>query len=105
MGTKGQKQPAAEETAKRAAVPHGVTGNGASLQRAEAIRDAIQRSKLTAPDPWSYTARARAWAQQAQALVEEISRDGDTAATRRGLEKLVAEVEGDPDFQEARRRF
>jgi hypothetical protein len=102
---KGERQPGAGDTAKKVTVPHSMTDAGASLQRAEAIRDAIQRSKLTAPEPWSYTPRARAWAQRAQALVEEISRDGDTKANRQGLEKLVAEVEGDADFQEARRRF
>jgi hypothetical protein len=105
MGTKGQKQRASAETARPMTVPPGGADARTSLKRAETIRDAIQQSKLTAPDPWSYTPRARAWAQRAQALVEEISRDGDTAANLQGLEKLVAEVEGDPDFQEARRRF
>ena len=75
------------------------------LRDAEEIRDAIRRSRFTAPDPWAYTPRERVWARRAQGLVEAISGDGDTAENRQALEKLVAEVEGDPDFQEARRRF
>jgi len=75
------------------------------LQHAEAIRDSIRRSRFTAPDPWAYTPRERVWAQRAQELIEAISRDGDTTENRQALQKLVAEVEGDPDFQEARRRF
>jgi hypothetical protein len=73
--------------------------------RAERLRDAILKSKLTHPDPWSYTAKARTWSQRAQHVVEEIASGGDTEQHRRALEKLAAEVEGDPDFEEARRRF
>ena len=75
------------------------------LQDAERLRDAILKSKLTHPDPWSYTAKARAWSQHAQHLVEQIATGGDVAEQRRALEKFAAEVERDPDFEEARRRF
>ena len=74
-------------------------------ERAEQLRAAIERSKLTAADPWAYTPKAREWRQRAQALVEQIAREGDTAALRRRLEALTAEVEGDRDFQQARRLF
>jgi hypothetical protein len=85
--------------------PDDVRREAGLLHDAEVIRDAVQRSKLTAADPWSYTPRARVWWQRAQALVERIAREGETAESRRELERLLAEVEGDPDFQEARRRF
>jgi hypothetical protein len=75
------------------------------LERAEALRDAIQRSKLTAPDPWAYTAKARGWGVRAQELVDRIARDGATPGARQGLEQLSGEVEGDREFQEARRLF
>jgi hypothetical protein len=74
-------------------------------EQAERLRDEIQRSKLTHPDPWTYAAKARAWSKQAQALVEEIAVKGDTPVTRRTLETLAGEVERDRDFQEARRLF
>jgi hypothetical protein len=75
------------------------------LQDAERLRDAILKSKLTHPDPWSYTPRARAWSQQAQQIVERIATGGDVEEQRRAFQRLEAEVESDPDFQEARRRF
>jgi len=75
------------------------------LERAEGLRDAVLKSKLCHPDPWRYTPKARAWAQQAQQIVDRIATDGDAAAHRRALEAMVAEVEADPDFQEARRLF
>lgn len=75
------------------------------LQRAERLRDAILKSKLTAADPWAYTPKARAWVQRAQRLVEELAIRGEGAALEAELLALAAEVEGDPDFQEARRRF
>ena len=74
------------------------------LERAERLRDAIQTSKLTAPDPWPYAGKARGWTQRAQALVEDVARRGDTRATRRAIDTLTAEVEGDRDYQEALRR-
>lgn len=72
---------------------------------AERLRDEVQRSKLTHPDPWAYAAKARAWGERAQALVEQIAVTGDTPATRRPLETLDREVQGDRAFQEARRLF
>jgi hypothetical protein len=75
------------------------------LERCEALRDAIQKSKLTAPDPWAYTAKARGWGQRAQELVDRIAREGATASAQQGFERLAGEVEGDRDFQEARRLF
>jgi hypothetical protein len=75
------------------------------LLRAERLRDTILKTKLTHPDPWRYTAKARAWSQRAQHVVEEIAFGGDTEQQRSALEKLTAEVEGDPDFEEARRRL
>jgi hypothetical protein len=74
-------------------------------EQAEHLRDEIQRSKLTHPDPWTYTVKARAWGERAQALVEQIDVNGDTPATRRTLDALVKELQGDRDFQEARRLF
>jgi hypothetical protein len=81
------------------------TSEPSVLERCEALRDAIQKSKLTAPDPWAYTAKARGWGQRAQDLVDRIAREGATDAARQGLERLAGEVEGDRDFQEARRLF
>jgi len=92
---------AAPTPARRAAPATAST----ALERAESLRDAIQRSKLTASDPWAYTAKARGWEQRAQNLVTSIVRQGDTAAARQALDKLGAEVDGDRDFQQARRMF
>ena len=75
------------------------------LERAERLRDAVLKSKLCHPDPWRYTPKARAWSQRAQQIVELIDTEGDTDAHRRAFEALGAEVEGDPDFREARRLF
>jgi len=75
------------------------------LAQTERLRDEIQQSKLTHPDPWSYTSKARAWAVRAQALVEQVDRDGDSAATRRAFQALSAEIEADRDFRDARRLF
>jgi hypothetical protein len=74
-------------------------------ERAERLRDDILRSKLTHPDPWTYASKARAWGDRAQVLVEQIVVQGHTPAALRTLEILHAEVEGDRDFQEARRLF
>jgi outer membrane biosynthesis protein TonB len=79
---------------------------GPSLgERAERLRDEILRSKLTHPDPWVYAAKARAWGERAQVIVETIVMRGDSAGTLRTLEELLAEVEGDRDFHAARRLF
>jgi hypothetical protein len=75
------------------------------LQRAERLRDDIQRSKLTHPDPWRYTGKARAWAKRAQELVAAIDARGETAAERQAFERFAAEVEADADYLEARRLF
>jgi hypothetical protein len=75
------------------------------LHDAERLRDAILKSKLTHPDPWSYTPKARAWSQQAQQIVEQIASGGDVEEQRRAFQRLEADVESDPDFTEARRRF
>ena len=75
------------------------------LQRAERLRDDIIRSKLTHPDPWSYTAKARAWGQRIQTLVEEIAVAGQTPALHEAVAEFSAEVESDPDFQAARQVF
>jgi len=74
------------------------------LERGKALRDAIQLSKLTAPDPWSYTGRARTWLGRVERLLDRISAGVETAEMRKAIETLAAEVEGDRDFQEARRR-
>jgi hypothetical protein len=75
------------------------------LERAERLRDAILKSKLCHPDPWGYAPKARAWAQRAQEIVDTIATSGDTVAHHRALDAFAAEVEGDSDFQEARRLF
>jgi hypothetical protein len=75
------------------------------LERAERLRDDLLRSKLTHPDPWSYTAKARAWGERAQALVEEIAVAGQTPALHATVAKLETEVERDADFQKARQLF
>ena len=74
-------------------------------EHAERLRDEIQRSKLTHPDPWRYTAKARGWGERAQVLVELIAVHGETASARGSFETLAAELERDRDFQEARRLF
>lgn len=75
------------------------------LEQAERLRDEIQRSKLTHPDPWTYGAKARTWGVRAQALVDQLATRGDDTATRHALVTLEAEVQGSRDFQEARRLF
>ena len=73
-------------------------------EQAERLRDDILRSKLTHPDPWRYAPKARGWGERVQVLVVQTA-GGETLATRRALETLVAEVLADRDFQEARRLF
>jgi hypothetical protein len=75
------------------------------LEQAERLRDEIQRSKLTHPDPWTYGAKARTWGVRAQALVDQLAAQGDDTAIRRALVTLEAEVQSNRDFQEARRLF
>ena len=61
------------------------------------------RTKLTHPNPWDYTAKARAWAHRAEQIEEDLVRGRNPEAARRALTALTAEVETDPDFQAARR--
>jgi len=93
--------PLGREGARRALVP----ADPPLLERAERLRDDLLRSKLTHPDPWSYTAKARAWGERAQALVEEITVAGETPGLHATVAKLAVEVEGDVDFQKARQLF
>ena len=88
-------------TARPAAPPAGPTLG----DRAERLRDEILRSKLTHPDPWRYAAKARGWGERAQVLVELIAVRGNAPSARSSLEALAAELQGDRDFQEARRLF
>ncbi len=74
------------------------------LEQAKALRDSVQESKLTARDPWGYTAKARAWQERVEQLLDRITANVDAAATRKGVEALRAEIEGDRDYQEAQRR-
>jgi hypothetical protein len=106
MPTKVDERSSARPTgAPAASARPGTPAEPPLLQRAEWLRDAILKSKLTHPDPWSYTAKARAWSQHAQRIVEQIATGGDVEEQRRAFQTLAAEVEGDPDFEEARRRF
>ncbi len=75
------------------------------LERAERLRDSILRSKLSNPNPWHYTGKARVWAQRAQRIVDDIAAGGEAETCQRAFEALATEVEGDADFQEARRLF
>lgn len=74
------------------------------LEQAKALRDAIQRSKLMARDPWGYAAKARGWQERAEKLLDQITANVDAAATRKGVGALRTEIESDRDFQEAHRR-
>jgi hypothetical protein len=99
------KAPASSRRAVAASRPAAATADTSLAEHAERLRDQILRSKLTHPDPWSYAAKARAWGDRAETLVVQITAAGDTPAVRRTLEALVAELEGDRDFREARRLF
>ena len=74
------------------------------FERAKALRDLIEESKLTAVDPWTYTAKARTWAGRAQGIVDEVAKSQDGSELEQKVEALRTEIEGDVDFQEARRR-
>jgi hypothetical protein len=76
-----------------------------ALEQVRSLREAIERSKQTALDPWGYTAKARGWLQRADQVVVRIAASADVAGTRKALDTLRAEVEGDRDFREARRLF
>ncbi len=110
--TKTQTKAATAKPAARRATPDRGTAPLAAppreltpLDRAEQLRAAIERSKLTAADPWAYTPKARRWGERAQTLVERLPRSGGAAALERELAALTAEVEADRDFQEAKRLF
>lgn len=74
------------------------------LEQAKALRDAVQRSKLMARDPWGYAPKARGWQERAEKLLDQITANVDAAATRKGVAALRTEIESDRDFQEAHRR-
>jgi hypothetical protein len=74
------------------------------LDQAKALRDSVHQSKLTARDPWGYTAKARGWQERVEQLLDRITANVDAAATRKGVEALRVEIEGDRDYQEAQRR-
>ena len=96
-------KPAAAPAPKRAsAAPHA----GIPLdERARQLHAEIARSKLTQPDPWRYGSKARGWGERAQVIVELIAVRGETSSELSSLEALVAELDKDRDFQEARRLF
>jgi hypothetical protein len=107
-GTAGPAVAAA--SARRGAAPAvraaGRADSGPSpLERAKALRDTIQRTKLTAADPWGYTPKARGWVERAESILTQLIADPGSAAGRKALDALATEVEGDRDFQEARRLF
>lgn len=105
---KAAKKAPVTAAAKRPAAParSAPAPSGPDLgERAERLRDEIQRSKLTHPDPWAYAAKARAWGERAQTLVQQIAIGGNTASAKSALEALDAELRRDRDFQEARRLF
>ena len=99
------KAPAPSKRAVATARPAPPSAGPTLGERAERLRDEILRSKLTHPDPWRYASKARGWGERAQVLVELIAVRGDTPSARGSLEALDAELQGDRDFQEARRLF
>jgi hypothetical protein len=104
--TTSKGKPPAPPTRDLPAVPPAPRAVGPTPgEEAERLRDEIQRSKLTHPDPWRYAAKARAWGERVQALVEQIAAGDQTPAVRRALSTLAGEVQADRDFQEARRLF
>ena len=102
---KAKKAPAASKRASAAAGPATATHPAGLHERARHLHEEIRRSKLTHPSPWTYAPKARAWDERAQVLVEMIVVQGHTPVAIRTLETLHAEVQGDRDFQEARRLF
>jgi hypothetical protein len=72
------------------------------VDRATRLFDDIQRSKVTHPAPWGYTTKARGWSERAERLVADAVAGRDV---RHALDGLAHEVQGDRDFQEARRLF
>src|SRR5262245_12410995 len=99
--TKAAKAGARRVVPRPASAPPGPTLH----EHARRIRDEIARSKHTHPDPFAYAPKAREWGERVEILVEQITIRGDTAAVRRSLEALDAELQRDPDFRDARRLF
>jgi hypothetical protein len=106
---KAAKKPAAKPKAapapKRAAATTALHAGLPLGDRARQVHEEITRSKLTHPDPWRYAPKARDWGERAQVIVELIAVPSETASALSSLEALVAELESDRDFQEARRLF
>jgi hypothetical protein len=106
--TAGKAAPKAAPPAKRAVAesrPASPPTRHSLTDQVERLREQIQRSKLTHPDPWTYGAKARGWGDRVQILVEQITVQGESPAAQRTIEALDAEIQGDRDFQEARRLF
>ena len=99
------KAPAPTKPAATPSRPAPAPAGPSLVEQAERLRDDIVRSKLTHPDPWRYATKARAWGERAQALVEQAAAGRQAAGAQRDLEALAREVQGDRDFQEARRLF
>jgi hypothetical protein len=98
--------PKAAPAAKRAVAPsRPVPAHYSLTDQVERLREEIQRSKLTHPDPWTYGTKARGWGDRVQILVAQVAVEGDSPAVQRTIEALDAEVQGDRDSQEARRLF
>ena len=99
QGPRRPKAATAAAPPKRAAAtarPASAAAGPSLGEHAERLRDEIQRSKLSHPDPWRYAAKARGWGERAQVLVELIAVRGDTASARGSLEALAAELAAGP---------
>jgi hypothetical protein len=104
--TTAKAAPKAAPAAKRAVAPSRPVPAPLSLMdQVERLREQIHRSKLTHPDPWTYGTKARVWGDRVQILVAQVAVEGDSPAVQRTIEALDAEIQGDRDFQEARRLF
>src|SRR5215472_14722178 len=55
------------------------------LDRATRLFDDIQRSKVTHPDPWGYTTKARSWSERAERLVTDATAGRDVRGALDGL--------------------
>jgi hypothetical protein len=109
---KAAKKAANKTAPKRAATPAparaaapAAAAAGALAERARQILEEITRSKLTHPDPWRYAPKAREWGDRALTIVELVAVRGETSSAHNSLAALVAELDADRDFQEARRLF
>ena len=98
-------RPAGSPTRPPIAAVSPVAAGPTPLERAEGLWEQIVRSKLTHPDPWPYTAKARAWARRAEQIIDDLAIGRTTEGARQALTALTAEVEQDRDFQAARRSF